>query len=212
MAPNGKLIVVFVGASMLMRHLSHQPRLPGVILSAGAQLLLFCCPADCCFSNPNSFATPQKTQNQQINHGRCTYTKKNFNLRNYQMDCRHKCSSNCPMQMRYPVVDGNVDMMNGCIHGEHSQKCHLKSGFPVDGCLKDRDDDKKPAATTKNSYTNIKVLMHAKTEEFATNNLALLPEKIWAQVKNGLMKTTIKCGTAYKSIRFWSLCESLARS
>ncbi len=95
------------------------------------------------------------------------------------MDCKHKRSFDCTAQMRYPVVDGNVDMMNGWIWGEHSQKCSLKSGFPADGCPKDSDDDKKPAATEKKSRTNIKVEMHTKTEEFVTNNLAQLPEKIW---------------------------------
>jgi hypothetical protein len=40
-----------------------------------------------------------------------------------------------------------------------------------------------PAATKTKSYTNIEVEMHGNTEEFATNNLAQLPEKIWAQVK-----------------------------
>jgi hypothetical protein len=149
---------------------------------------LFHCPADCFFSNPNFFATQKKTLNQQINHGGFTYTKRNFNLSNYQMDCKHKRSSKRPVQMRYPVVDvnhGNVDMMNGWIRGEHSQKCRLNNGFPADGCPKDSNDNKKPAATKKKSYTNIKVEMHAKTEEFTTNNLAQLSEKIWAQVKMG---------------------------
>ncbi len=68
-------------------------------------------------------------------------------------------------------------MMNGWICGEHSQKCHLKSGFPVEGCPKDSNDDKKPAAIKTKSYTNIEVEMHTKTEELATNSLALLPEK-----------------------------------
>ncbi len=107
------------------------------------------------------------------------------------MDCKHKRSSKRPVQMRYPVVDvnhGNVDMMNGWIRGEHSQKCRLNNGFPADGCPKDSNDNKKPAATKKKSYTNIKVEMHAKTEEFTTNNLAQLSEKIWAQVKMGWWK------------------------
>jgi hypothetical protein len=100
------------------------------------------------------------------------------------MDCKHKRSSVCHAQMHYPVVDSNMDMMNGWICGEHSQKCHLKSCFPADGCPKDSDDDKKPAATKKKSYTsNIKVEMHVKTEEVATNNLTQPPEKIWAQVR-----------------------------
>jgi hypothetical protein len=93
-------------------------------------------------------------QNQQINHDGFTYTKKNFNLSNYQMDCKHKRSSYCPTQMRYPVVDGNMDMMNGWIYGKHSQKCHLKSGFLADGCPKDSNDYKKLTATEKKSYTN----------------------------------------------------------
>ncbi len=79
--------------------------------------------------------------------------------------------------MHYPVVVGNVDMTNEWICGEHSQKCYLKSSFPADGCPRDSDDDKKPAATKKKSYTNIEVEMHTKTEEFATNNLAQLPER-----------------------------------
>jgi hypothetical protein len=41
----------------------------------------------------------------------------------------------------------------------------------VDGCPKDSDDDKKPAATITKSYNNIELEMHVKTKELDTNNL-----------------------------------------
>jgi hypothetical protein len=108
-------------------------------------------------------------QNQQINHGGFTYGKKNFNLTNYQMDCKQKHSFECPVQMCFSAINGKiVDMSKAWTCGEHSHKCLIKNGVDtsilviksgVDASILDvhvnDDEDKKPAAVDKKSYTNI---------------------------------------------------------
>ncbi|KAL3826232.1 hypothetical protein ACHAXA_006260 [Cyclostephanos tholiformis] len=92
----------------------------------------------------------------KFTHNGHTYSKKNSNLTNYQMDCRHKHGCECPAQMRFPVINGKVDMSRGWTHGEHSRKCIIKSGLDaskcnLDGHYGDADDNdtKKPAAVEK---------------------------------------------------------------
>jgi hypothetical protein len=111
--PMVRLIVVFLGASSLWRPPHGRTRhiiLVCVTLAASCLAALAAFGMLSCQSARRQqlhcpvgrlivvfsfqfFCNPK--QNQQINHGRFAYKKKNFDLSNYQMDCKHKRSSKC---------------------------------------------------------------------------------------------------------------------